>query len=114
MIAEPDRREGDGTLDGYIALHQRPPAFEGSDGHAYTVSAEVERTGNLRAPWSGFLVFPRWAADGMGIVGHRETPTLVEARSEEDARSHLGALALPELKALLETAITDDDEPRGR
>ena len=40
----------DTTLGGYLAVHGRPPAFEGPDGHPYTVSVEVERTADLRAP----------------------------------------------------------------
>jgi hypothetical protein len=95
----------DTTLGGYIRVHDRPPAYEGSDGHPYTVSLETEKTGNLRAPWAGFLVFPRWAQTGVGIVGHVETRDLVEARTMEEARETLGALTLHEVHALLEDAI---------
>lgn len=96
----------DTTLGGYIRVHDRPPAYEGSDGHPYTVSLETEKTANLRAPWSGFLVFPRWAQTGVGIVGHVETRDLVEARTVEEARDALAALTLHEVHALLEDAIT--------
>jgi len=84
----------DRTLGGYLRHHGRPPAFEGSDGQAYTVSAEVERTGDLLAPCAGFLVFPRWAEGGMGIVDHLETPTLVRGRTAGEVRSALEALTL--------------------
>ena len=77
----------DGTLGGYLAVHSRPPAYEGTDGHPYTVSIELEHTGNLRAPYSGYLVFPRWAETGVGIVGHVETDTVIEARTETWRRS---------------------------
>ena len=40
----------DATLGGYLDTHDRPPAFEGADGHPYTVSLEVEQTPDLRAP----------------------------------------------------------------
>ncbi|MGW8268722.1 MAG: hypothetical protein ACWGSQ_20320, partial [Longimicrobiales bacterium] len=67
---EEDRRAGDlsadATLQGYLRAHHRPPAFEGLDGHPYTVSMEVEKTPNLAAPYSGYLVFPRWADTGAG------------------------------------------------
>jgi len=99
----------DGTLGGYLRLHDRPPAFEGADGHPYTVSIEVERTGNLRAPCAGYLVFPRWAQSGVGIVGHVETPTLVESRTEGDARDRLGALTLEEVQRMLEDALARRD-----
>lgn len=86
-------------------MHDRPPAFEGSDGHPYTVSMEVERTGDLRAPYHAFLVFPRWAQNGVGIVGHAESPTLGECRSPEEAERLLGALTLYEVQEILEGAL---------
>ena len=98
------RHPPDETLAGYHATHKRPPAFGAPDGHPYTVSVEVERTANLRLPYSGFLVFPRWAETGVGIVGHIETPTLVKSRSEKLARSELGALTLVEIQRLLDQA----------
>ncbi len=95
----------DHSLGGYFAVHNRPPAYEGSDGHPYTVSMEVQRTGNLRAPFSGYLVFPRWALTGVGIIGHVETDTLVEARTTEEADEQLEALSLHRVQELLEQAI---------
>lgn len=97
--------EDDTTLGAYFRMHNRPPAYEGSDGHPYTVSLENEKTANLRAPFSGYLVFPRWAQNGVGIVGHVESPTLVECETVEAANEAIGALTLYEVKALLEEAI---------
>jgi len=97
--------DDDTTLAGYVEVHTRPPAYEGTDGHPYTVSLETEKTGNLVAPWSGFLVFPRWAQNGVGIVGHVETPTLSEAATEEEAKAALGRLTLREVQDLMEEAI---------
>jgi len=74
---EHGRTADDSTLGGYFRVHDRPPAFDGPDGHPYSVSIEVEKTANLRTPFAGYLVFPRWAQTGVGIVGHVETPTLV-------------------------------------
>jgi hypothetical protein len=95
----------DSTLGGYLSHHSRPPAFDGSDGHPYTVSPEVEKTPNLLAPYSGYLVFPRWAETGVGIVGHLETPILLEETSQEAADMALKSLTLLEVQALLEGAI---------
>lgn len=95
----------DATLGGYFEMHDRPPAFEGSDGHPYTVSLEIERSGDLRRPYGGYLVFPRWAETGVGIVGHVETPTLSEGGSQEDVLAALGELTLFEVQDLLERAI---------
>jgi hypothetical protein len=99
--------QDDTTLGGYFRVHNRPPAFEGSDGHPYTVSVETERTANLKAPFVGFLVFPRWAQTGVGIVGHVETPGLVEAGTVEGATQAMGALTLYEVQDLLEAAIVE-------
>lgn len=96
------RHPPDLTLAGYLTTHKRPPAFSGADGHPYTVSMEVERTAELRSPCAGYLVFPRWAETGVGIVGHLETGTLVRARSDADARRALGALALSDVRRLLD------------
>lgn len=102
----------DSTLGGYINLHSRPPAFEGTDGHPYTVSIEIEHTGNLRTPYSGYLVFPRWAESGVGIVGHVETPTLAEARTGSQATEILQLLTLQDVKYQLEKAIIRQQELR--
>ena len=92
-------------MGGYLKEHSRPPAFEGLDAQPYTVSMEVEQTGNLRTPYRGFLVFPRWAETGLGIVGHVETEMLADGRSPEDIESRLGALTLDEVKRHLDEAI---------
>jgi len=100
----------DQTLGGYFSVHNRPPAYEGSDGHPYTVSVEVEQTGNLRSPYSGYLVFPRWAQTGVGIVGHAETQTLHEGATSDEVKSRLGELTLYEVQALLEDALAAQRE----
>lgn len=105
--------DDDTTLAGYTEVHSRPPAYEGTDGHPYTVSLETEKTGNLAAPWSGFLVFPRWAQNGVGIVGHVETPTLCESKSEDEAREALGRFTLREVQNFLEEAIVASAARRG-
>jgi hypothetical protein len=94
----------DATLGGYFRVHDRPPAYEGSDGHPYTVSVEVEKTSNLRLPYAGYLVFPKWAESGVGIVGHLETPTLLEGATSEEVTAALGRKSLAEVQELLEDA----------
>lgn len=102
----------DSTLAGYFDLHSRPPAYEGPDGHPYTVSREVEKTSDLRAPYAGYLVFPRWAETGVGIVGHVESPTLCECASSEAAMDELGRLTLVQVQHILVEAILQDAEER--
>jgi hypothetical protein len=104
----------DATLGGYFRLHERPPAFEGSDGQPYTVSVEVERTADLRSPWQGFLVFPRWAETGLGIVGHVETPTLWSGRSREEVTESAGETPLIRVQELLEEALRREEHEGGR
>jgi hypothetical protein len=100
-----DRPAADATLGGYLEVHNRPPAFEGSDGHPYTVSIEVEKTANLRAPWVGFLVFPRWGTTGLGVVGHVETQVLWEGTAAEQVVALAGETPLLRVKQLLDDAI---------
>lgn len=95
----------DATLGGYFETHDRPPAFEGADGHPYTVSIEVEKRPDLRAPWVGFLVFPRWATTGVGIVGHVETPLLWEGTSRDHVLAEAATTPLLRVKTLLDEAI---------
>jgi hypothetical protein len=98
----------DATLGGYMEEHQRPPAFQGKDGSPYTVSLEVEQVGSLENPYVGYLVFPRWADSGLGIVGHVETPVLLADRGGAEVRTQLEGLTLQEVKDLLDEAIDRD------
>ncbi len=95
----------DATLGGYQEVHERPPAFSGSDGQPYTASVEIESVENLAAPYVAYLVFPRWAETGLGIVGHLETPVLCEGRSRDEVQDRVHALPLTEVKRLLDEAI---------
>lgn len=108
----PQAPADDTTLGGYFRVHGRPPAYEGPDGHPYTVSPEVEKTADLRAPYAGYLVFPRWATTGVGIVGHLETETLCRCASSAEAMRRLGELTLLEVQRLLHAAVRRSQEER--
>jgi len=99
----PDDR--DQTLGGYHDVHNRPPAFSGVDGQPYTASVEVESVENLAAPYVVYLVFPRWAETGLGIVGHVETPVLWDGKNRDEVEGRAHALPLAEVKRLLDEAI---------
>lgn len=101
----------DATLGGYMREHSRPPAFEGMDGKPYSVSLEVEKTPNLGAPYEGYLVFPRWAAMGLGVVGHLETLTLLTGDSPDAVLKKLGEIPLLVVKRLLDDAIRRAELP---
>lgn len=93
------------TLGGYIELHNRVPAFEGSDGQPYTVDVEVEPEEGETDAFVAYLVFLRWAATGAGIMDHLETGDVAAGRSEDEARAAAMELSLYEVKAALEAAI---------
>lgn len=103
----------DVTLGGYFETHDRPPGFDGQDGQPYSVSMEVEKVPNLKAPWVGYLVFPRWAETGLGVVGHVQTRLLVEGKTREEVESALGDLSLYRVKELLDEAIRTRDQEGG-
>ena len=103
--ALPGGGEDDSTLGGYFAVHSRPPAFEACDGQPYTVSIETERSGDLKAPVAGYLVFPRWAETGLGIVGHVESPLLWRGSTRDAVVEQAGAVMLHEVQRLLNEAV---------
>jgi hypothetical protein len=99
----------DVTLGGYIAKHDRVPAFEGADGQPYTVDIDVEHIdeGDVAddAVFAAFLIFIRWAATGAGIMDHAESGNIAFGATEEDARRAALDLSLYEVKAELDAAI---------
>ncbi len=103
----PDHARGDeSTIGGYAAVHDRPAAFEGSDGFSYSVELIVDETPDAAAPWAGFVFFVRWARLGaQSPEGHLETDYLVHAATEDDARRQLGALTLDVVKTQLDRLI---------
>jgi hypothetical protein len=102
---EKDQPAADLTLAGYHALHERPPAFEGSDGQPYTVDVDIEATNDPDRPFAAFFVFLRWAATGAGIMDHVETGDVAHGRTEEEARARALELTLYEVRAELDAAI---------
>ena len=104
----------DSSLGGYFREHSRPPAFEGLDGQPYTVSLEAEQTPSLSTPYEGYLVFPRWAETGLGVVGHLETPTLLRGTSEQDVLDQLGEIPLRRVKELLDEAVLKNAQDSGQ
>ena len=111
----PDHSKGDErTLGGYIAVHDRPAAFEGSDGLAYSVSIETDETGDAAEPFGAYLFFVRWARGEPQIAGHLETEFLARGRTPDEARTRAGALPLAEARRLLDRLIGASAPPAGR
>ena len=107
QFRQPDFSRGDpNTLGGYMAVHDRPAAFEGSDGFSYSVEilADDERDG--AEPWGGYLFFIRWARIGASSPdGHVESDILAHGATESEARARVGALPLSEVKRVLDELI---------
>lgn len=103
----PDHTRGDAnTLGGYIAVHDRPAAFEGGDGFSYSAEIVIDRTGDVAAPYAAFILFIRWARIGaQSPEGHLETDYLATARTEEEARARVGAWSLSAVKAALDELV---------
>jgi len=53
---------------------------------------EALRNIRLRNPFIGYVVFPRWAGTGLGVVGHVETPILFKGATRDEVSERAGAL----------------------
>jgi hypothetical protein len=103
----PDHTKGDAnTLGGYIAVHDRPAAFEGADGFSYSAEIVTDRTSDATAPYAAYLLFVRWARIGaQSPEGHVETDYLATGRTEAEAHGRVGAWTLSAVKAALDMLI---------
>ena len=111
-----DHSKGDAnTIGGYMAVHDRPAAFEGADGFSYSISIETDATGDPERPFGAFLLFVRWARLGAQTPeGHLESDFLTRARTPEEAVRALGATPLADVKRLLDTLIAERIGTRTR
>ena len=109
QLRQPDFTRGDpNTLGGYMAVHDRPAAFEGSDGFSYSVEILVdeEHAARAGARWGGYLFFVKWARVGASSPeGHLESDILAQADTERAAREQVGAMRLSEVKGVLDALI---------
>lgn len=101
----PDHSRGDAnTIGGYMAVHDRPAAFEGSDGRSYSVDIITDETGGS-APFGAYLLFVQWSPDDPSPTGHLETDFLAHGDTADEARAPVAALPLARVRALLEELI---------
>jgi hypothetical protein len=105
----PDHSKGDeSTIGGYAAVHDRPAAFEGTDGFSYSVELIAEETGGDAAPWAAFFLFVKWARLGaQSPEGHVESDYLARGASEAEALRRLGETPLADVKILLDRLIAE-------
>jgi hypothetical protein len=101
-----DHSKGDAnTIGGYMAVHARPAAFEGSDGASYSVEIVTDASGDKARPFAAYLLFVRWRQGDPVASGHLETEFLAFAETEDDARTLVGAMMLNEVKTRLDDLI---------
>jgi hypothetical protein len=101
-----DHSRGDAnTIGGYMAVHARPAAFEGSDGASYSVEIVTDTTGDRDKPFAAYLLFVRWQSGDPVARGHLETEFLSFAGTEADAVAQVGALRLNDVKRHLDALI---------
>jgi len=103
----PDHSKGDpNTIGGYIAVHDRPAAFEGMDGASYSVEIVSDTSGEKDRPFAAYLLFVRWGHGDPVASGHLETEFLAYAASEAEACEKVGAMRLNEVKSQLDALIS--------
>lgn len=88
-----------------MAVHNRPAAFEGSDGASYSVEIVADIADDKGAPFGAYLLFVRWRSTDPVATGHLETDFIAFGDTEEEARARVGTLALNEVKVQLDQLI---------
>jgi hypothetical protein len=96
------------TLAGYLEANARPPAFEGSDGRAYSVGVFSDDDPGADGRYGASLLFIRWS-ETQEPDGHLESDYLARAVNPADAEAHVGAMMLAEVKAALDGLIAQRD-----
>lgn len=120
QFLQPDFSKGDpNTLGGYTAVHDRPAAFEGSDGYSYSVEILAEDGGAVpgEVGWIAYLFFVRWARIGASAPqGHLESDGLARGATEGEAIARVGTMSLTEVKRVLDDLIraTPDGMPKRK
>lgn len=95
----------DSTLGGYLETHERPPAFSGTDGSAYSAAVYVDEEPDAEGRYGAALLFVRWSPAGDQPDGHVETPYLSFGRDPADAARGVLTLTLHQVKSHLDRAI---------
>ena len=93
------------TLGGYMARHDRAPAFSGGDGQPYSVGTFVEDKPDEFGRYGASLLFVRWSSAGDRPVGHVESEVLAWGRTALEAEERVRSISLYDVKAALDQAI---------
>jgi ribosome biogenesis GTPase len=86
-------------------VHARPPAFGGTDGLAYSVSAFADPEPDAAGRYGAALLFVRWTTGADRPAGHLETGYLAFGASPERALEPLLAMPLTDVKTHLDRCI---------
>jgi hypothetical protein len=108
-----DHSKGDAnTIGGYMAVHDRPAAFEGSDGFSYSVEILAQQEPARREPgegtseWGAFFLFVKWARIGaQSPEGHLESDYVARGATESEALANAGRFTLSETRKVLDALI---------
>ena len=103
-------KASDETLSGYQAVHGRAPAFEGTDGRAYSVGVFSDDDPGADGRFGASLLFIRWSPDQQPD-GHLETEYLAFAKDPLEAEAQVAGLTLREIKAHLDRLIAGKAAP---
>jgi len=95
----------DSTFGGYLDIHRRPPAFEGSDGRMYSAEIYVDDQPCEDGTYGAAILFVRWSPDGVRPDGHLETKYLARGHTPHDARNALRCLTLYQVKSELDHMV---------
>jgi hypothetical protein len=102
-----DHSKGDAnTIGGYMAVHDRPAAFEGPDGFSYSVEILAQHEPDEPQPWAAFFLFVKWARIGaQSPEGHLESDYVARARTEREALDSAGRLSLADTRKILDALV---------
>ena len=89
-----------------MAVHDRPAAFEGSDGFSYSVEILAQQEPESPASWSAFFLFVKWARIGaQSPEGHLESDYIAQGATESEAIARAGNVSLSDTKKILDELI---------
>lgn len=96
-------------------MHERPAAFGGKDGRAYSVSTFADEEPDAAGRYGAALLFVRWTEGSDRPAGHLETEYLAFGRTPDEALAPVLALRLEEVKAHLDRCIdTAGEQGKGK
>jgi hypothetical protein len=98
------------TIGGYMAVHARPAAFEGTDGASYSVEIVADETGESRRRFGAYLLFVKWREGDPVAAGHVETDYLAYGATEAEVLAEVGAMKLSEVRSRLDALIAERAE----